>query len=294
MEARNARRANIGQGPYVRPDTSGQDLTGELLNAGSIAMSPVPVVGDILGLAADARMYQTDPASRTMGNYGMTLAGLLPFIPGAAAVRSAKAIEEAASRGLDMSQGARMQRAAEQGFLPQTFYHGTPDSRGILESGFSKQGAYGRGEDVPIFVSADKRLASTYADDSRAWDYQNSTPETLPLRIMAENPVTFDWGGRRFKDASQGNVYPTIRDAIEAAKAKGHDAVTITNVVDDYRAKGAPSTITAIFDPANIRSVNAAFDPTKRNSANLMAGVAGGTVGLSALRNINNDEQPSK
>lgn len=41
-----------------------------------------------------------------------------------------------------------------------------------------------------------------------------------------------------------------------------------------------------IFDPANIRSVNAAFDPAKRGSANLMAGVMGGAVGLSALRQL--------
>jgi len=46
-----------------------------------------------------------------------------------------------------------------------------------------------------------------------------------------------------------------------------------------------------IFDPANIRSVNAAFDPAKRGSANLMAGAAGATIGLSALRNIQRDEE---
>jgi hypothetical protein len=47
-----------------------------------------------------------------------------------------------------------------------------------------------------------------------------------------------------------------------------------------------------IFDPANIRSTNAAFDPSKRGSANLMAGAAGATIGLSALRNIQREEEP--
>lgn len=46
-----------------------------------------------------------------------------------------------------------------------------------------------------------------------------------------------------------------------------------------------------IFDPANIRSTNAAFDPAKRGSSNLMAGAAGATIGLSALRNIQRDEE---
>ena len=41
-----------------------------------------------------------------------------------------------------------------------------------------------------------------------------------------------------------------------------------------------------VLDPANIRSVNAAFDPSKRNSANLMAGVGGLAVGLSALNQL--------
>lgn len=41
-----------------------------------------------------------------------------------------------------------------------------------------------------------------------------------------------------------------------------------------------------VLDPANIRSVNAAFDPSKRNSANLMAGVGGAAVGLSALNQL--------
>jgi hypothetical protein len=41
-----------------------------------------------------------------------------------------------------------------------------------------------------------------------------------------------------------------------------------------------------VFDPANIRSINAAFDPANRGSANLVAGVMGGAVGLSALRQL--------
>lgn len=42
----------------------------------------------------------------------------------------------------------------------------------------------------------------------------------------------------------------------------------------------------AIFDPKNIRSVNAAFDPAKTGSSNLMAGVGGLAVGLSALNQL--------
>jgi hypothetical protein len=49
--------------------------------------------------------------------------------------------------------------------------------------------------------------------------------------------------------------------------------------------------IGVIFEPNQARSINAAFDPAKRGYGNLMAGAAGGAIGLSALRNINQQEE---
>jgi hypothetical protein len=56
------------------------------LDAGALAVSPVPVLGDIAGLANDMRHYATDPESRTWGNYALSAAGLLPLVPGVAGV----------------------------------------------------------------------------------------------------------------------------------------------------------------------------------------------------------------
>jgi hypothetical protein len=47
----------------------------------TVASSGVPVVADAAGLLADAKMYATDPESRTWGNAALTGAGLLPFVP---------------------------------------------------------------------------------------------------------------------------------------------------------------------------------------------------------------------
>lgn len=55
----------------------------------ALATAPVPVVGDVAGLAADAEMYATQPEERTGLNYLMSAAGLLPFVPSASAVRAA-------------------------------------------------------------------------------------------------------------------------------------------------------------------------------------------------------------
>jgi hypothetical protein len=57
------------------------------LSDAAVALSPIPVVGDILGGADDAAMYYSDPESRTLGNYGMSALGLLPFIPSAGVTR---------------------------------------------------------------------------------------------------------------------------------------------------------------------------------------------------------------
>ena len=97
LEAHNASRARAGMAPAVPQDYSGRDLTGELLNAASLATAPVPVLGDIAGLAADARMYQMRPEERTMGNYALSALGVLPFVPSVSAVKTAaKGVKTAA------------------------------------------------------------------------------------------------------------------------------------------------------------------------------------------------------
>ena len=58
------------------------------LTSAAMATSTTPVVGDVLGLAADAEMYATDPESRTPVNFALTAAGLIPFVPAASAVRN--------------------------------------------------------------------------------------------------------------------------------------------------------------------------------------------------------------
>jgi len=64
--------------------------TNNPLDAAAIATMPVPIVGDIAGVLADANMYATRPEERTFLNAGMSLAGLLPFVPIAFAIQQAK------------------------------------------------------------------------------------------------------------------------------------------------------------------------------------------------------------
>ena len=49
---------------------------------------PIPIVGDVAGLYADATMYIQDPESRNIANYLLSAAGAVPFIPGASTART--------------------------------------------------------------------------------------------------------------------------------------------------------------------------------------------------------------
>jgi len=59
------------------------------LEKASIAATPVPLLGDVLGLSADMEMYFTDPESRTFFNVMMSGASLIPFVPPVSAAKTA-------------------------------------------------------------------------------------------------------------------------------------------------------------------------------------------------------------
>lgn len=66
------------------------------LDAASLATTAWPVVGDAVGLGADAYRYLTQPDERTPGNFAMTALGALPFVPSASALHAAGAAIPAA------------------------------------------------------------------------------------------------------------------------------------------------------------------------------------------------------
>lgn len=85
-----------------------------VLDALALGLSPVPGVGDVAGLAADARRFIQEPESRTLTNYGLAALGLLPFVPPALA--GAHKVLETANKGTELSQLARA-RPRERGIF---------------------------------------------------------------------------------------------------------------------------------------------------------------------------------
>lgn len=47
----------------------------------ALGTAPIPILGDVTGLAADARMFIQEPESRTPLNFGLSALGALPFVP---------------------------------------------------------------------------------------------------------------------------------------------------------------------------------------------------------------------
>lgn len=71
---------------YVADALPGGSLNPEVtrqgaLDAAAISATPVPVLGDLIGLGADVHRYVNEPESRTPGNFALTGLGLLPFVP---------------------------------------------------------------------------------------------------------------------------------------------------------------------------------------------------------------------
>jgi hypothetical protein len=68
------------------------------------------------------------------------------------------------------------------------------------------------------------------------------------------------------------------KDVVEELKRLGYDSM----LLKESSLDGAPHETLAVFDPKNIRSKFAKFDPSKKDSANILAGAAGAGV-LSGL-----------
>lgn len=73
-------------GGALNPEVTPQGV----LDAAALSTTAVPVVGDLLGLGADAYRYATQPEERTAGNFALSGLGLLPFVPAAGVLAPSK------------------------------------------------------------------------------------------------------------------------------------------------------------------------------------------------------------
>jgi hypothetical protein len=181
---------------------------------------------------------------------------------------------------LDMSHAARMARAREQGYTTD-LYHGTNqkfDAFDLSESGHADA----------VWLTDAEWYARMMADHrSKKGEY--GAPEVMALRAKIQNPKTIDIleEGRRVADEIGVDLPQTsmqaqellsggmgwdsvVGDMVNEAKAQGYDALVLKSFND---RQSIDTTATLVFDPVNLRSANAAFDPANIGKNDLMGSI---------------------
>ena len=167
-----------------------------------------------------------------------------------------------AGDGLAMDHVSRMARAKQQGYRDEVFYHGASDDiSGFRETKMGKAGEGG------VYFTNDPERASKYASMSAKFGSRSGrgdAPNVTPSRLRMKNPYISEAG------------MPYNEDIKSLANA-GYDGIILKGEMP-----GGGDEVIA-FSPDQIRSVNAAFDPAKKDSSNLLASLAPAAVGLGAL-----------
>lgn len=236
-------------------------------NAPYAARDVLEAMGGISGAADDMRSGDPDRVARgdrTAAEIGLMGATLLM---GGGAVATASgatrgglgAFGSISKSARDMSDAARLARARELGFDTENiFYHGSQKKFDEFDPSMS--------DDVGIYFTTDYRNAANYA-----------TPEggISEVYLRYKNPyIAFaeadGAGGGRFLDAHGKELpFKTNNEIADFARRSGHDAM----VWPEGNLTETDNTV-AVFDPSNIRSINAAFDPKHTKSAKLLYGLA--------------------
>lgn len=202
----------------------------------------VPGVGDTIGLAADAKMYMQRPEERTLGNAGLTLAGILPFVQSASQVKMAEDVAE---------------------LLKKRLYHGTIKDFEDFDLGMAGRSGIPRtGKDKVLFFSDNADDAYGYARQAVdykkyyealaagksyafAREYAMAGANIRPAYVDMKNPMVLDAGGRVTTNADR------IRKALK--NLGDHDGIIIKNVRSRHPEE-VPSTHYVVLDPKQVRS----------------------------------------
>jgi hypothetical protein len=193
---------------------------------------------------------------------------------------------------LPMDEASRMARAREMGFDTETpLYHGTDADFQAFDNGKIGTGsgaqAYGHG----TYVSNKADVAEQYGDvsypvltrdgDVGVMDWTmpmaGQKPEIQSLvRTYAPNTPGMATGFDLMKSISGSNPTP-YTSAADRAMATASDRLGSAGVSGVKFPDGAATNL-VVFDPRNIRSRFARFDPRLKHLANLSAGVGGVAV----------------
>jgi hypothetical protein len=233
---------------------------------------------------------------------------------------------------LPMDEASRMARAREMGFDERDFYHGTRANFEFFDPAKAGSATAARDADGAVFMTDNPSVSDGYARMAKMPDDMRETMRTLHAEREKLGDAIWSARGEerapifarmqeiddtlaeltRNERAIGQQVYPlrargdfaevpfsqydgdTFKAAMDAARAEGRDGVRFIGGVDASLGQQNPqaSEILAVFDPSNIRSKFAKFDPAKRGSSDILASMAPiglGTVGALPLLTSRDD-----
>lgn len=176
-----------------------------------------------------------------------------------------------------------MDRARAMGFDTPA-YHGTEaDISQFNPSMADTRRKTGTPVNTAAVVSSNPASASTYAGANRGeWSTSYSDGgNVMPLLVNNGKNLSMNASAAdKYYTPHWNDVfdpkYPDIQttnDFAELAKSKKKDSATIKNVKDNAVMSGEEGNTTFVFNPANLRSRFAAFDPAKRNQADILGNI---------------------
>jgi len=187
---------------------------------------------------------------------------------------------------IPMDTASRMARANEMGLSPDEAYHGTPYAD-IQQMRPSEFGAVGPG----VYVSRRTDTAGDYArgyglmrPDVFEQDFVRYTEggNVTPLRVPTNLQPFSDWSQARMQDMQRQGLYGIGPRADEAATRAAQEL--------GFEGVAARNENAVIFDPTNIRSRFARFDPRLSHLKNLSASVGAGLLGANMMPDRGNQQ----
>lgn len=275
------------------------------------------------GHAAQGGSWGADDVTSAALNVGMLggVAGMASAPKGALAMGAARNAADA----LPMDKASRMARARDLGFTTPA-YHGTGSSFGAFDDAFLGR-TTGHDSAAAHFFTKDPKVAHVFlpTDDFRShsaggvtyyhengfhgwknvplkkWktakDGYKEGANILPVLLNLGNQLKIPnkqaqklvFGNGDWRDSGDEFAKAVLR-----AKEDGYDSIVIPGAGNLDNAEFA-ATQYVIFDPANIRSRFAAFDPAKRDSADLLAANASPFLpaAIGAARSVGADQPPA-
>ena len=168
-----------------------------------------------------------------------------------------------ATPDLPMDRASQLSRARETGFRPDLKLYHCTDKPDFPAFAYGEPRAKSLGLSQPGFWAAED---PRYLDHmARLVGRENSQGgRVIPLFARFSKPAKID----DVAGLTHQDVYFNIRNAW----GDGYDAVRFSNY--NTLANGLPTPTWVFRDPNQLRSPFARFDPTRRDSADLLAGVA--------------------